>query len=107
MQEELNQIKINNIWTLVERPEENSIIEIKWVYRNKLDENRIVIRNKARLVTQEYNQEKDINYDEIFIPIDRLVAIRLLLTFAYFMGFKLYQIDVKSIFLNGIIKEEV
>ena len=73
---------------------------------NKLDENGIVVRNKARLVAQGYNQEEDIDYEETFAPVARLEAIRLLLAFACYMDFKLYQMDVKSTFLNGTIKEE-
>ena len=107
MEEELNQFKRNNVWTLVERSLENSIIGTKWVYRNKLDEHGIVIKNEARLVAQGYNQKEGIDYDKPFAPFVRLEAIRLLLAFVYFMNFKLYQMDVKSIFLNGIIKEEV
>ena len=71
---------------------------------NKQD---IITRNEARLVAKGYNQEEGIDYDETFTPIARLEAIRMLLEFASFMDFKLYQIDVKSTFLNGFIEEEV
>ena len=107
IEEELNQFKRSNVWNLVERPLENLVIGTKWVFKNKLDEHRVVVRNKARLVAQGYNQEERIEYDETFAPVIRLEAIRLLLAFACIMDFKLYQIDVKSIFLNDIIKEEV
>ena len=79
----------------------------KWVFRNKLDENGKVIRNKVRLVTQGYNQQKGIDYDETFAPITRLEATRMLLAYAVYKGFVLFQIDVKSAFLNGFISEEV
>ncbi len=107
MQEELNQFERNEVWTLMKRPPNVSIIGTKWVYRNKLDEDGIVIRNKARLVAKGYNQEEGIDFDETFAPVARLEAIRLLLAYACFMDFKLYQMDVKSAFLNGYIMEEV
>ena len=107
MQDELNQFKRNNVWTLTERPLNVSVIGTKWVFRNKLDEHGIVTRNKARLVAKGYNQEEGIDFDETFAPVARLEAIRLLLAFACFMDFKLFQMDVKSAFLNGFIEEEV
>ena len=79
----------------------------KWVFSNKMDENDIIVRNKARLVAQGYNQQEGIDYEETFAPIARLEAIRMLLTFAYYKNFILYQIDVKSAFLNYFINEEV
>ena len=66
-----------------------------------------MVRNKARLVAQGYNQEEGIDFDEIFAPVARFEAIHMLLAFSYFMNFKLYQMDVKSAFLNGFINEEV
>ncbi|NBI56464.1 hypothetical protein EIZ48_29055, partial [Photobacterium alginatilyticum] len=107
MQDELNQFERSNVWTLVPRPHDKSIIGTKWVFRNKMDESGIVIRNKARLVAQGYNQEEGIDFDETYAPVARLEAIRILLAFASFKGFKLYQTDVKSAFLNGFINEEV
>ncbi|GJW29175.1 putative ribonuclease H-like domain-containing protein [Tanacetum coccineum] len=77
------------------------------VYRNKKDERGIVVRNKARLVAQGYTQEEGIDYDEVFAPVARIEAIRLFLAYASFMGFIVYQMDVKSAFLYGTIKEEV
>ncbi|GJU99057.1 ribonuclease H-like domain-containing protein [Tanacetum coccineum] len=75
--------------------------------RNKKDERGIVTRNKARLVAQGYTQEEGIDYDEVFAPVARIEAIRLFLAYASFMGFMVYQMDVKSAFLYGIIAEEV
>ncbi|GKB67226.1 putative ribonuclease H-like domain-containing protein, partial [Tanacetum coccineum] len=77
------------------------------VYRNKKDKREIVVRNKTRLVTQGYTQEKAIDYDEVFDPVARIKAIRLFLAYASFMGIIVYQMDVKSAFLYGIIEEEV
>ena len=73
-----------------------------------MNEQGIITRNKARLVAKGYNQEEGgIDYDETFFPVVRLKAIRMLLAFASFMDFKLYQMDVKNVFLNGYIEEEV
>nr|GEU99719.1 copia protein [Tanacetum cinerariifolium] len=84
-----------------------TIIGTKWVYRNKLDENVVVTRNKARLVAQGYNQQEGIDYDETYAPVVRLESIRILLAYAYALDFKFYQMDMKSAFLNGFINEEV
>ena len=107
MQEELNQFKRNNAWALVARPKNHPIIRTKWVYRNKLDKDENIIRNKARLIAKGYNQQERIDFNETFAPIARLEAIRMLLAFAYFMNFKLFQIDIKSAFLNGYITEKI
>nr|GEU68441.1 putative ribonuclease H-like domain-containing protein [Tanacetum cinerariifolium] len=82
-------------------------IGTKWVFRNKKDERGIIVRNKARMVAQGYTQEEDIDYNEVFAPVARIEAIRLLLAYASFIGFIVYQMDVKSAFLYGIIEEEV
>nr|GEV63988.1 copia protein [Tanacetum cinerariifolium] len=83
------------------------IIRTKWVFRNKLDENGVVSRNKARLVAQGYNQQEGIDYDETYDPVARLESIRILLVYACALDFKLFQMDVKSAFLNGFINGEV
>ncbi|GJR89415.1 retrovirus-related pol polyprotein from transposon TNT 1-94 [Tanacetum coccineum] len=83
------------------------IIGTKWVYRNKLDENGVVSQNKARLVAQGYNQQEGIDYDETYVLVARLESIRILLAYAYALDFKLFQMDVKSAFLNSFINEEV
>ncbi|GJX94558.1 retrovirus-related pol polyprotein from transposon TNT 1-94 [Tanacetum coccineum] len=107
MQEELNQFIANDIWELVPQPRNMTIIGTKWVFRNKLDENGIVSQNKARLVAQGYNQQEGIDYDETYAPVARLESIRILLAYACALDFKLFQMDVKSAFLNGFINEEV
>ncbi|KAK8621081.1 hypothetical protein V6N13_067524 [Hibiscus sabdariffa] len=107
MQEELNQFDRSNVWTLVERPNDKSTIGTKWVFRNKLDESGNIVRNKARLVAQGYTQEEGIDFDETYAPVARMEAIRMLLAFACHHEFKLFQMDVKSAFLNGFINEEV
>ena len=85
----------------------NSIIGTRWVFINKLDEEGKVVRNKARLVTQGYNQQEGIDYDETFAPVARLEAIRILLAYASHKNIKLFQMDVKSVFLNGFLNEEI
>ncbi|GJW84278.1 retrovirus-related pol polyprotein from transposon TNT 1-94 [Tanacetum coccineum] len=107
MQEELNQFVANDVWELVPQPRSMTIIGTKWVLRNKLDENGIVSRNKTRLVAQGYNQQEGIDYDETYAPVARLESIRILLAYACALDFILFQMDVKSAFLNGFINEEV
>ncbi|GJX39007.1 retrovirus-related pol polyprotein from transposon TNT 1-94 [Tanacetum coccineum] len=107
MQEELNQFISNDVRELVPNPMDMTIIGTKWVYKNKLDENGIVTRNKARLVAYGYNQQEGIDYDETYAPVARLESIRILLAYACALDFKLFQIDVKSAFLNGFINGEV
>nr|GEU88528.1 retrovirus-related Pol polyprotein from transposon TNT 1-94 [Tanacetum cinerariifolium] len=106
MKEELNQFVANDVWEFVPLPCQ-SVIGTKWVFRNKLDENGIVSRNKARLVAQGYNQQEGIDYDETYAPVARLESIRTLLAIACASNFKLNQMDVKSAFLNGFINEKV
>jgi hypothetical protein len=106
MQEELNNFKRNEMWSLVEKPKQN-VVGIKWVFRNKKDEHGVVTRNKPRLVAKGYSQVKGLDIDKTFALIARLESIRMLLAYATHHGFKLYQVDVKSAFLNGPIKEEV
>ena len=75
--------------------------------QNKSDDTGVITRNKARLVVKGYNQEEGIEYDETFAPVARLEAVRLFLEFACMNGFKLFQMDVKSAFLNGIVNKEI
>nr|GEZ30452.1 copia protein [Tanacetum cinerariifolium] len=91
---------------LVPQPKNMTIIGTKWIFRNKLEENVIVSRNKARLVAQGYNQQEGIDYDETYALVARLESIRILLAYACALDFKLFQMDVKSAFLNGFINEE-
>ena len=107
MQEELVQFERNKVWELVPAPKDRAIIGTKWVFRNKMDEDGVVTRNKARLVAKGYSQEEGIDYDETFAPVARLEAIRIFLAFVAHSNFKVYQMDVKSAFLNGELEEEV
>ncbi|XP_075475642.1 putative mitochondrial protein AtMg00820 [Primulina tabacum] len=98
MQEELNQFERSKVWHIVPRPNNTHVLGTRWVFRNKMVENGLIIRNKARLVAQGYRQEEGIDVDESFAPVARLEAIRIFLEFAAFKYFKIYQMDVKSAF---------
>nr|GEW30070.1 hypothetical protein [Tanacetum cinerariifolium] len=95
------------VWTLVDLPYGKRAIGTKWIYRNKKDEGGIVVRNKARLVTQGYTQEEGIDYDEVFYPVAKIEAIRIFLAYTSFKDFVVYEMDLKSAFLYGKIEEEV
>ncbi|GKC72028.1 putative ribonuclease H-like domain-containing protein [Tanacetum coccineum] len=107
MQEEMQQFINQKVWQLVPLPEGKFAIGTKWILKNKRDARGIVVKNKARLVAQGHRQEEGIDYDEVFASVARIEAIRLFLAFALYMGFMVYQMDVKSAFLYGEIEEEV
>jgi hypothetical protein len=90
MNEELDQIEKNKTWELVPRPKNKNVIGTKWVFRNKLNEDRQVVRNKARLVCKGYAQVEGAYFDETFAPVARLEAIRMLLAFASYKSIKVY-----------------
>jgi hypothetical protein len=92
---------------LVPRPKNKNVISTKWVFRNKLNEDGQVTRNKARLVCKGYAQIEGIDFEETFSPVAKMEAIRLLLAYACSKNVKVYQMDVKSCFLNGELEEEV
>jgi hypothetical protein len=107
MHEELNNFTRNDVWVLEPPPKSKNIISTKWVFRNKEDEHGVVVRNKARLMVKGYSQVEGLDFGETFAPAARLEAIRLLLAYSSLNDIKLYQIDVKSAFLNGEINELV
>jgi transposase InsO family protein len=107
MHEELNNFTRNKVWTLEEKPKDARIIGTKWVFRNKQDDQGVVVRNKARLVAKGFSQVEGLDFGETFAPVARLEAIRILLAYASHHEMKLYQMDVKSAFLNGFINELV
>jgi hypothetical protein len=107
MNEELDQIEKNKTWDLVPRPNDKNVIGTKWVYRNKLNEDGQIVRNKARLVCKGYAQVEGVDFEETFSPVARIEAIKMFLAFACYKKFKVYQMDVKSTFLNGDLEEEV
>ena len=107
MHDELLQFQRNDGWTLVPRPEGEHIIGTKWIFCNKTDEEGNVIRNKTRLVAQGYSQVEEVDFDETFAHVACMESIRVLLALACHLKFKLYQMDVKTAFLNGFLKEDV
>ncbi|KAJ9541880.1 hypothetical protein OSB04_028386 [Centaurea solstitialis] len=107
MQEELNQFSALKVWRLVKRPQDKSIIDTKWLFKNKKDEHGTIVRNKARLVAKGYRQQEGIDYDQTFAPVARLEAIRMFLAYAAYKDFTVFQMDVKTAFLYGHLKEEV
>ncbi|GJT65340.1 retrovirus-related pol polyprotein from transposon TNT 1-94 [Tanacetum coccineum] len=107
IQEELNQFYRNKVWTLVPLPYGKTAICSKWVFRNKKDEHGMTTKNKARLVAQGYSQKEGIDYDETFASVARMKSIRIFLDFATYMNFIVFQMDIKSAFINGKLKEEV
>lgn len=107
MQEEFLEFDINEVCEMVPKPENVNVIGTKWTFRNKTDDSGNIIRNKIRLVARGYSQIEGLDYEETFSPVTRLESIRLLIAMACDLKFKLYQMDVKSAFLNGNLKEEV
>ncbi|GJS27495.1 retrovirus-related pol polyprotein from transposon TNT 1-94 [Tanacetum coccineum] len=107
MQEELHQFDRVQVWELIDKPFGKNVIKLKWLWKNKKDEDQTVIRNKARLVAKGYAQEDGIDFEESFAPVARLEAIRIFVAYAAYKSFPIYQMDVKTAFLNGPLKEEV
>ncbi|GJQ92995.1 retrovirus-related pol polyprotein from transposon TNT 1-94 [Tanacetum coccineum] len=107
MQEELNEFERLEVWELVPRPDKVMVITLKWIYKVKLDELGGILKNKARLVARGYRQEEGIDFEESFALVARLEAIRIFLAFATHMNMVVYQMDVKTAFLNGNLREEV
>ena len=106
MNEEIEKIERNKTWSLVPRPKDKNVIGTKWVFRKKLIKNGEVTRNKAILVYKGYAQEENIDYGENFALVAR-IGVRTLLAYSAYKGFKVYQMDVISTFLNGVLEEEV
>ncbi|GJR80950.1 retrovirus-related pol polyprotein from transposon TNT 1-94 [Tanacetum coccineum] len=107
MQEELHEFERLKVWELVPPLDKAFVITLKWIYKVKLDELGGILKNKARLVARGYRQEEGIDFEESFAPVARLEAIRIFLAFAAHMNMVVYQMDVKTAFLNGNLREEV
>ncbi|GKF13387.1 retrovirus-related pol polyprotein from transposon TNT 1-94 [Tanacetum coccineum] len=107
MQEELNEFGRLKVWEPVPRPDKVMVITLKWIYKVKLDKLGGILKNKACLVARGYRQEEGIDFEESFALVARLDAIRIFLTYAAHMNMIVYQMDVKTAFLNGILGEEV
>ncbi|GJV99067.1 retrovirus-related pol polyprotein from transposon TNT 1-94 [Tanacetum coccineum] len=107
MQEEIHEFERLDVWRLVNRPLCKNVINMKWIWKNKRDEENTVIRNKACLVAKGYGQKEGIDFKESFAPIARLEAVWLFVVYDVHKSFPVYQMDVKTAFLNGYLKEEV
>nr|GEW70185.1 retrovirus-related Pol polyprotein from transposon TNT 1-94 [Tanacetum cinerariifolium] len=107
MQEELNEFECLEVWELVPRPDKVMVITLKWIYKVNLDELEGILKNKARLVARGYRQEEGIDFEESFAPVARLEAIRIFFAYAAHNNMVVYQMDVKTAFLNGNLREEV
>ncbi|GJV30573.1 retrovirus-related pol polyprotein from transposon TNT 1-94 [Tanacetum coccineum] len=103
----LNQFKRLDVWELVECPIGINIIAVKWIRKNKTDAEKTVIRNKSRLVAKGYRQEDGIDFEESFAPVARLEVVKIFVAYAAHKNFPIYQMDVKTAFLNGPLKEEI
>ncbi|GJS56311.1 retrovirus-related pol polyprotein from transposon TNT 1-94 [Tanacetum coccineum] len=106
MQEELNEFEHLEVWELVPQSNRVMIITLKWIYKVKLDEMGSVLKNKARLVARGYRREEGIDFEESFTRVGRLKTIRIFLAFSAYMNMVVYQMDVKTAFLNGILRVE-
>nr|GEZ96165.1 retrovirus-related Pol polyprotein from transposon TNT 1-94 [Tanacetum cinerariifolium] len=107
MQDELKEFERLEVWELVPRPDKVMVITLKWIYKVKLDELRGILKNKARLVVRGYRQEEGIDFEESFAPIARLEAIRIFLAYVAHKNMVVYQMDMKTTFLKGNLREEV
>ncbi|GJR83081.1 retrovirus-related pol polyprotein from transposon TNT 1-94 [Tanacetum coccineum] len=107
MQEEIHEFEWLEVWELVPRPDKAMIINLKWIFKVKLDEYGGVLKNKARLVANGYRQEEGIDFEESFAPVTHIKAIRIFLAYVAHKNMVVFQMDVKTRFLNGILKEEV
>ncbi|GJX00462.1 retrovirus-related pol polyprotein from transposon TNT 1-94 [Tanacetum coccineum] len=107
MQEELLQFKMLNVWVLVPPPDIIKHLTLKWLFKNKQDEENTFTRNKTRLVVRGYRQEEGIDFKESFAPVARMEAIRIFLAYAAYKSFTVFQMDVKTAFLHGTLKEDV
>ncbi|GKC38468.1 retrovirus-related pol polyprotein from transposon TNT 1-94 [Tanacetum coccineum] len=107
MQDELHQFKRLDVWELVPRLDGKNIIDVEWLWKKKCDADNIVIRNKSRLVAKGYKQEEGIDFEESFALVARLESVRMFIAYVAHKHFTIFQMDVKTAFLNGPLKEEV
>ncbi|GJZ24296.1 retrovirus-related pol polyprotein from transposon TNT 1-94 [Tanacetum coccineum] len=107
IQEEIHEFERLEVWELVPCPDNVFLIKLKWIYKVKTDESGGVLKNKARLVAQGFKQEEGIDFEESFAPVDRIEAIHIFIAYAAHKNMTIYQMDVKTAFLNSKLKEEV
>ena len=107
MDEEIKMIEKNHTWELMQKPKDKEIIGLKWVYKIKYNEDGTILKHKARLVTKGYSQLPGVDFKETFSPVVHMETIRIVLALTAQLKLQVYQLDVKSAFLNGEIEEEV
>ncbi|GJY80465.1 retrovirus-related pol polyprotein from transposon TNT 1-94 [Tanacetum coccineum] len=107
MQDGLHQFDRLKVWELVDKPLGKTVINLKWLWKNKKDEDNTVIHNKSQLVAKGYRQEEEIDFEESFAPVARLGAVRIFVAYAAHKSLTIFQMDVKMDFLNGPLKQEV
>lgn len=107
MQEDLAELDRNQVWTLIPPPSYHPVIRTRWILQNKLDDVALIITNKESLVAKRFIKIEGLHYNETFTPVAHLEAIPNFLAYVAHKVFKVYQMDVKSVFLNGELKKEV
>jgi hypothetical protein len=107
MMEEYNSIMKNDVWEVVPRPEGKSVVTYKWLYKLKHVADGSIEKYKACFVARGFSQVEGVDYDETFVSVSRYTSIRVVISIAAEMGWKIHQMDVKTAFLNGLIEEEV
>ena len=107
MDDEIGMIEKNKTWELVKLPKEKEVIGLKWIYKTKYNEDGSVQKHKARLVAKGYSQQPGVDFTETFAPVAQMETIRIVLALAAQLELSVFQLDVKSAFLNGEIEEEV
>ncbi|GLT33377.1 hypothetical protein SLA2020_079730 [Shorea laevis] len=107
MKEELSMIEKNQTWCLIPKPDDKKPIGVKWVFQTKLNPDGSIHKHKAKLVVKGYAQQPGVDYGEIYAPVARHDTVRLLIALAANLGWKLFHMDVKSAFLNGVLQKEI
>lgn len=107
MKEEMKAIERNQTWQLVELPSGKHVVDLKWIFKSKYDADGVLHKRKARLVAKGYTQREGVDFDEVFAPVARMETIRILLALGAHKAWPIYQLDVKSAFLNGELHDEV
>src|SRR3954469_632830 len=107
MKSEIDSMYTNKVWTLVDIPEDRKAVENKWIFKRKTDADGNVTFYKARLVAKGFRQIQGVDYDETFSPVAMLKSVRIMLAIAAYFDYDIWQMDVKTAFLNGNIEEEL
>ena len=106
MKSEIGSMYENKVWTLVDLPDDRQVIENKWIFKKKTNADGNVTVYKARLVTKGFRQVQGVDYDETFSLIAMLKSVQIMLAIAAFYDYEIWQMDIKTAFLNGFLKEE-